>query len=166
MNAKGLIKAVLILGALVGFSACSTVNHKVGAALNLDTDLKLEIQAEKLINPDEQDQASPVFIRLYELTDSKLFEKADFIDLYERDEEVLGGSFVKKQELKRVVPNTQREETFVLSKDTRYVALFAEFYSYKNSKSKVFFPITSSNVVRNSIVIKVSGNSISWEEAR
>ncbi len=154
--------AILVL--LLG--ACSTVNHKLGAALNLDTDLKLQVIADDLINPDEQDQASPVFIRLYELTSTKVFDKADFIDLYERDEEILGATLLAKQELKRVVPGAARSETFVLNKDTRYVALFAEFYRYKDAKTKTVFPVTVSNVVRNSIVINVSGTDLSWKHAR
>ncbi|MFL0802501.1 MAG: type VI secretion system lipoprotein TssJ [Agarilytica sp.] len=167
MNLNRVLLNVIYLGALIwGVSACSTVNHKVGAALNLDTDLKIEISADKFINPDEQDQSSPVVLRLYELTSTQLFEKADFIDLYERDEEILGATFVAKQELKSVVPNTTRTERFVLSKDTRFIAIFAEFYSYKNAKTKVVFPVTASNVVRNSVVVNVSGTDLSWNTPR
>lgn len=158
-----LLKALSIIGVIAMIVGCETVNHKLGAALSLDTDLKLEIYADKYINPDEQDQSSPVYIRFYELTSAKVFENSDFIDLYERDEEILGDTFVAKQELKRVVPSTARVERFVLSKDTRYIALFAEFYRYKGAKAKLFFPVTSSNVVRNSIRINVSDNTISWE---
>ncbi|MFL0809047.1 MAG: type VI secretion system lipoprotein TssJ [Agarilytica sp.] len=143
-------------------SACTTVNRTVGEAFNLDTDLKLEIAAGKFINPDEKGQTSPVFIRLYELTDDKVFAKANFIDLYERDEEILGGTFVAKQELKRIVPGTARSEQFVLSKDTRFVGLFAEFYDFKKANTKLIFPVTSSNVIRNTIKINVADKSISW----
>lgn len=145
-----------------GINACTTVNRTVGEALNLDTDLKLEITAEKFINPDEKGQSSPVFVKLYELTDDKVFAKASFIDLYERDEEILGGTFVAKQELKRIVPATARTEQFVLSKDTRYVGLFAEFYDFKKANAKIIFPVTSSNVIRNSIKIKVADKNIVW----
>jgi len=145
-------------------AACTTVNNKVGEALSLDTDLKLQISAGRAINPDEKDQASPVFIRLYELNSVKAFEMADFIDIYESDTEILADTLVAKQELKRVVPGTQRIERFVLSKGTRYVGLFAEFYRYKDARAKVVFPVTSSNVVRNSIKINVSGTSISLNE--
>ncbi len=149
--------AVVCTGLIAG---CSTVNNKVGEALNLDTDLKLHLIAAPELNPDEKNQSSPVFIRLYELTSLKAFENANFIDIYERDAEILGDTFVAKQELKRVVPGTQRIERFVLQDGTRYVALFAEFYRYKDSKFKVAFPVTSSNVVRNSIKVNLSGNSV------
>ena len=140
--------------------SCSSLNHEVGKRLNLDTDLKLEILSETDINPDEEKKSSPVFIRLYELSSTSAFEKADFIDLYERDVEVLGDTFIAKQELKRMVPNTFREETFVLSSETRFVGLFAEFFNYEDAQAKVFFPVTEANVVRNNVGVKISGNRI------
>ncbi len=155
------VKTLLLLSVIVMITGCETVNHRLGAALNLDTDLKLEIYADKYINPDEQDQSSPVYIRFYELTSEKLFENADFIDLFERDKEILGNTFIARTMLKRIVPSTLRTERFVLSEDTRYIALFAEFYRYKDAKTMIFFPVTSSNVVRNSIRINVKGNTIS-----
>lgn len=145
---------------LLTVTSCTSVNRKIGAALSLDTDLKLSIVVADDVNPDEAKQPSPVFVRLYELNGTQAFEKADFIDLYERDEEILGDSFVAKQELTRLVPNTTWDETFVLNKDTRYVAIFAEFFRYKGSTAKVVFPVTTTNVVRNSIKLKVTNNQI------
>ena len=150
----------VLFSLLVCLSACTSVNRKVGAAFALDTDLKISFLVEDSINPDESEQSSPVFVRMYELSSTKGFEKADFIDLYERDEEILGDSFVAKQELERLVPGTDRNEVFVLNKDTRYVALFAEFFRYKGAEAKVVFPVTTTNVVRNSVKVRVSGNTL------
>lgn len=161
---QSLLRCSGILLGLILTSACTTVNHKVGEALNLDTDLKLEIVATESLNPDEKEQASPVFIRLYELNANKAFEAADFIDLYENDAKTLADTLVAKQELKRLVPGTEVTERFVLSEGTRYVALFAEFYRYKDAQAKVIFPVTSSNVIRNSIKVMVSGNKITLQE--
>ena len=153
---------VCLLIFLVSFvlAGCTSMNHQVGEMLNLDTDLKLEFVVDEQINPDEQNTSSPVFVRFYELTSSSAFSQADFIDLYERDEEVLGDTFISKQELKRLVPNTFRKETFVLSKETRFVGLFAEFYDYDDAQSKVVFEVTSSNVIRNSVGVQISGNKM------
>ena len=156
-NLSRVFTFVLVNSILLG---CSTVNHKVGSAFNLDTDLKLEIVAARDLNPDEQNSTSPVFLWLYELSSTQAFEGADFIDLYERDEEILGDSFIAKQELKAIIPNSTRTDRFVLSKDTRHVALFAQFYRYTDAKAKVVFPVTASNVVRNAIKIELKGNSI------
>ena len=154
------LKGLLILTAAFLICGCTTVNREVGGMLNLDTDLKLEILADSDLNPDEGNNPSPVFVRLYELKSTAAFEGADFIDLYEDDAKVLGDSMVAKQELKRVIPNTLRNETFVLSDETKFVALFAEFYQFENAKAKVVFPVTESNVVRNVIGVKLSENII------
>ena len=160
-SAVQVLKGIFIGLVALAMTSCTTVNEGLAGTLNLDTDLKLKISASGNINPDENKQASPVFVRLYELSSPLAFDKANFIDLYERDQEVLGDSFIAKQELKRVVPGSERTEHFVLSEETRYVALFAEFYRYKDSKAKVSFAVTSNNIVRNSIKVNINANSIS-----
>lgn len=150
----------LMCCATIFLASCTKVNSKLGQVVGSDTDLKLQVVSAAMINPDERDQSSPVFIRLYELTSTKAFEQASFIDLYERDAEVLGDSMVAKQELHRVVPGTERVETFVLSADTRYVGLFAEFFRYKDADAKEVFEVTPSNLVRNTVKVKISGNSV------
>lgn len=144
----------------VFMTGCSTVNEKVGGALNFDTDLKLQVIASSSVNPDETDRASPVYLRLYQLSDPKAFENASFLDLYEKDKEVLADTFISKQELKRITPDSTRVERFVLTKGTRYVAVFAEFFKYKEARAKVVFPVTSSNVIRDSVKINISGNTM------
>lgn len=139
---------------------CSDVDSKVGGVLNLDTDLKMEILVDSDVNPDEKGKPSPIYVRLYELKTSKLMEKSDFISLYERDMEVLGADLVARQELKRLIPGETRKERFVLSPDTQYVALFAEFFHYKKAKYKVIFPVKKNNIFRNAVEVRLSGSDI------
>lgn len=151
---------LLLVSACFIFVGCSSGSSKVGGVLGLDTNLKLTVNAASDINPDEKDKPSPLFIRLYELKSPQLFEKADFIAMYERDEEVLGADFIAKQELTRFVPGTERTESLVLSKETRYVGLYAEFFDYGNSQYKIVFPVTANNVFRNKVEVRVSGNKL------
>jgi type VI secretion lipoprotein, VC_A0113 family len=139
------------------------MNSKVGGVLNLDTDLKLIVSADSDVNPDESGKPSPVFVRLYELKDTKMLDKADFLAVYERDEEVLGKDLIAKQELKRLAPGDSREEQFVLNPETQYIALYAEFFNYKNAGYKVVVPITTNNILRNAVKIRLSGNRIFLE---
>jgi type VI secretion system protein VasD len=44
--------------------------------------------------------------------------------------------------------------------------LFAEFFEYKNSRFKVIFPVTSKNVIRNTVRIDVTGNQLLLQRAR
>lgn len=156
-----LLGAIATVFLLVG---CTKLNSGVGGVLNLETDLKLVIKASATINPDEKGKASPVFIRMYELTEIGPFEKANFIDLYEKDEEVLGGSLVAKKELARFIPNLDRKEKFVLNEETRYVALYAEFFRYKDAKYKVIFPVTAKNIFSNAVKININANTLTLAE--
>ena len=150
---------LIIVGCLVG-SGCSTVNSKVGGAFNLKTDLRIRFNVAENINPDESSQPKPVIVRLYELTDPTLFDRADFIDLFENDEAILGDTFISKRVLQPLVPGTRFDDSMVLGKETEFVGIFVEFLRYNESKSVVTFPVTSSNVIRDSVRIEISGNSI------
>ena len=156
----GKIKYILISAALLVLASCTSVNHRVGKVFDLDTDLKLKTHSSFQINPDEKDQASPVFVRLYQLKSPSAFEKADFLELYESDKQVLGESLISKQELDRFLPGTEREDRLVLNKETQYVGLFAEFYRYKDAKAKLIFPVTANNVIRNVVAIEITENEI------
>ncbi len=143
------------LGILV-LQGCETV----GKTLDLDTDLMMEFRVAADINPDESKTSSPLFVRFYELKTDNMFAKAEFIDLYERDEEVLGADLIAKQELKRLIPGKNRSEKFVLNPETRYIALFAEFYQYRGSQHRLIIPVQANNVFQDEIAISVSRNII------
>lgn len=155
---RGVTLAMLAVASL---SACTAMNTKVGGYFNADTDLRLKFIADADINPDDKKRPSPLFIRLYELKSPKLFEKANFIDLFERDTEILGADLVAKQTLKRLRPGDTRVDTLVLKSDTRYVGLVAEFLQYRDAKYKVLIQIAPTNVFASSGDVDVSSNAIS-----
>ncbi|HED35857.1 MAG TPA: type VI secretion system lipoprotein TssJ [Gammaproteobacteria bacterium] len=157
-------KWVFFAGIVLFLSACQSMNGAVGGYLGLDTDLRIVFNVDADINPDEFGKASPLFIRMYELQSKKMIRKADFIEMYERDKEMLGADLVVSHRLKRFKPGESREEPFVLDKKTRYVALYAEFFNFKGSKYKLIIPVVANNVIRNSVTIRVSGNELIFDE--
>jgi type VI secretion system protein VasD len=154
------LKPITIVLAMSAISACTSLNTKVGGVFKLDTDLKLAFKADADINPDDKKRPSPLFLRMYELKSTKQFEKANFIDLFERDSEVLGADMVAKQTLKRLKPGDERTDHYVLKPETRYVGLFAEFLQYKDAKFKIIIPVAPTNVFASSATISISGNAI------
>ena len=152
---------VLIVGLAIAVNACTTMNTKVGKMLNLDTDLKLSFKVDADINPDDQKTPSPLFIRLYELKSTKMFDRANFLDLFERDKETLGADMIAKQRLKRIKPGEDADVSFVLDEKTEFVGLYAEFSQYKNSSFKVVIPIAAHNVIASSATIHIAGNTLS-----
>lgn len=158
------VMSVCCLMLVLMVSGCSSSKSRVGGVLNLDTDLQLTFLVDSNTNPDENKNSSPVIVRLYELKSDTGFNRADFIDLYERDEELLGGDLVKKRVLHPMIPGEERAETIVLGKGTAHVALYAEFSQYRGSSHKVVFPVTQNNVIKNRVTIKISGNEMTLVE--
>lgn len=156
--------SLCFFASLVLLAGCSSSKSKVGGMLNLDTDLRLTFIADETINPDDNKRPSPVFVRLYELKSPTKFTKADFIDLYERDEEVLGDDMVGKQVLKPLAPGEERAERMVLQSGTRYVAIYAEFSQYRGAVYKVVFPVTENNIFKNKALVELSGTKISLDK--
>ncbi|PKG38773.1 type VI secretion system lipoprotein TssJ [Psychromonas sp. Urea-02u-13] len=161
MNNFNLSKFFYAVIAMLLLTSCSAMNTKVGGVLDLDTDFQLSFIVEDNINPDDSKVPSPVIVRMYELKSTKLFEKANFIDLYERDAEVLGKSMIAQQALKAIKPGEERTENFVLSKDTQYIGLYVEFLQFENAKYKVTIPIAQTNIISSSAKVQLLDNTIS-----
>ncbi|MBL1262033.1 MAG: type VI secretion system lipoprotein TssJ [Thiotrichaceae bacterium] len=153
-----IFKFSLMSFALLSSAACTTMNSKVGEMLNLDTDLKLTFIVSANANLDDDKVASPLIINMYELTSPDMFEKGNFIDIFERDSEILGADLIDKHRLKHLQPGEKRLVRFVLDEKTRYVGLFAEFLMYKDAQYKLVIPIAQTNVFSSSAEIKISTN--------
>lgn len=160
MRLNNLFQSSMVAILLLAVSGCSSLNSAVGGLFGADTDLTISFKVDSDINPDENRRPSPLFIRMYELKSPKLFKKANFIDIYEQDKDILGEDFVAVQKLRRLKPGEDRENSFVLNKDTQYVALYAEFLKYKNAKYKIIIPVVQHDVIGTTINIRVSGNKI------
>lgn len=159
-----LMKITFITLLFTVLTACQSMNGAVGGYFGLDTDLEITFEVDADINPDEMGKASPLFIRMYELKSQKMMKKADFIELYERDKEVLGADMIAVHKLKHFKPGKARAEHFVLDPKTRYVALYGEFLEFKNASYRLIIPVVANNVFRNSVVIRVSGNELIFDE--
>lgn len=143
--------------------SCSSLNGAVGSYFGMDTDLQVEFIVDPDINPDESGKASPLFIRMYELKSPKMMAQTDFIDIYERDKEVLGENLVTIHKLRRFKPGESRTEHYVLDKSANYVAFYAEFLKFKDAKYKVIVPVVANNVFQSTATVHVSKNEISVE---
>ena len=155
-----LLKSLLCCFLLTALAACQSNESKIGGLFKLQTNLNLTISAGSKLNPDEARNASPLFIRLYELSSDELIQSSNFIDLYERDSEVLADQLIQKQELDPVLPGTSRTEKITLSKTTQYVALYAEFFDYEDAQYMLVFPVTKNNVFRDRVNVQIDENRL------
>lgn len=149
---------VLLAGLVTG--GCSGLNRGVNGMFHLDTDLRLIINADDSINPDEKWASSPVYLRLYELKSDSTMHEVEFFELFNQDTLALGDALVARRELTRVLPGEFRQETFILNDNTRHIGIFAEFHHYQNSTYKIVLPITPHNVIEDRIVVHIKNNQI------
>ena len=119
------------------------VAQPVGKMLDWDTEVEVKFTVEPDTNPDDSNdnQPSPLVVRIYELADKEQFANARFRDIYFDDKKILGDAFIKKHMLKPLLPGTTRLDQFQLKKGTAYVALFAEFVQYKDADFRVIIPV-------------------------
>lgn len=164
------IRPYYCIGSLLAMAlilaACTSMNTRVGSMLSMDTNLEVHFDVHEHINPDQNHRSSPLYIRLYELKSPTAFERADFLELYEDDAAVLGADMVARQELARIVPGESRTDQLVIDPSARYVGLLAEFYQYSNARYKVVFPVTKTNVVRDSVRVEISDNNLLLRSVR
>ena len=143
------IGGVYICFSLFLFTNTILADSSKRSALDIEAGngLKLHVVATSHLNPNEGFLPSPVIIRLHELKSNELFNKANFIELYERDKEILGNDLVDSHSMRYIEPDEKRDTYFVLHENTNYISLFAEFFRYKNSKYKAIFPIVHYEVI-------------------
>ena len=58
----------------------------------------VQFEASGDLNPNAEGRASPLVVRIYELKSFSIFKNADFMSLYEKDDQVLGRELVNKEE--------------------------------------------------------------------
>jgi type VI secretion system protein VasD len=146
------------------------VAQPVGKMLDWDTEVEMHFAVESDTNPDDSNnnQPSPLVVRIYELADKEKFEQARFRDLYFEDKQILGDDYIKKHTLKPLLPGTERLDKFKLKKGTSYVGLFAEFVQYKDADFRVTIPVDEFLTTMQEV--RVSYHSMSlirpqyWEE--
>lgn len=125
MMAKHLyIRMVLIALSVTLMSACSTPQVKV----NLSSTANLNMNNAK--------EPLPVVVRIYQLSDPKLFENATFNDLWKNDLAVLGNSLLRKDSL-TLDPASQQKIQFERHDQTRFVALMAAFNNQPSNSWRV-----------------------------
>lgn len=160
MKYSMIIKIVSLTISFFLLSACTSINSTVGGFFNMDTDLEIKFKVDSDVNPDDDRKPSPLFVRMYQLKSTKMFSRANFIDLYEKDKEVLGADMISKQILRRVKPGESRNENFVLNKKTRYIGLYAEFLRYKQASFKLLIPVVPENFIGTTEEVLIASNKL------
>ncbi|MEH6470527.1 MAG: type VI secretion system lipoprotein TssJ [Halopseudomonas sp.] len=112
------------------------------------------------VNPDGKGEPHPVVLRIYQLSETGIFEGTQFIDLYKKDRQMLGGSMVDVVNLEPLQPGISQQVDIDLQYQTRYLAVLAEFAEYSNANTKALIKL-SEDPLAQSMSIHVSGQQVS-----
>ena len=129
----------LLLTSAVLLSGCQATRE----TLNLDTVAEINLYANEKINPDQDDRASPLVIRLFKLADDRQFGREDFLNLYENADSRLGKDLLDTVVLKELAPGESRVEELQLTPDVAYIGVLAEFVQYQDASAITLIPITA-----------------------
>ncbi|PMN26324.1 type VI secretion system-associated lipoprotein [Vibrio lentus] len=132
------MKRLILLSLCLLVTACSSSDPAP-----VVTQYSLTVKADATVNQYNDDQANPVVVRLYQLTDQQLFKQLPFIDLYNNDLQLLAANLVSKQVLPIVLPSSEQKLTLDINKNTQYIAALVEFADYQNSTTKTVLMMPS-----------------------
>ena len=113
-----ILGSLILAGILAIVSACGLFKKDKPPAPIEPTRVVLQFEAAGDINPNMTGRASPLVVRVYQLSSYSAFEKADFISLYEADAQALGKDLIDKQEI-FLQPNEKRTLFFETAKAIR-----------------------------------------------
>ena len=116
-----LLSVVILLG------GCAVANVVV------DPWTKLQFQPTNTINPALNGRASPLVVRVYELSSWYAFHNSDFFDLYDNAESALADELISVDEIV-IRPGEDYEYPMSLDSRTRYVGIVAAFRDIQNAQ--------------------------------
>jgi type VI secretion system protein VasD len=138
--------------AAMGLSGCAKVGELIGKKPPEATpgqprpvdvkplELDLVVQVSAKVNPDSRQRPSPILVRLYELKGATAFNNADFIALFQRDEALLGGDLLVRDEYV-LQPSERHALKRPLNAQTRFLAVFAAYRDLERAHWRALLPV-------------------------
>jgi type VI secretion system protein VasD len=90
-------------------------------------------------NPDGTGRPSPVVVRVYQLRTDAAFTGADFFQLFDDEQKVLGAELISRDEFV-LAPAERRTLDVTVSGETRYVGVVAAFRDIRNAQWRGLVP--------------------------
>jgi len=124
-GAAGPVLALLAAGAMFALTGCASGPPK-------PADVSGSIQTTADVNPSAARRPSPIVVRVYELKSVAVFNAADFMSIYQKDQAELGADLVGKEE--SCSPGETKTFARKLSPDTRFLGVVAAYRDLERSR--------------------------------
>jgi type VI secretion system protein VasD len=116
--------------------------------------LSATVTATDQVNPDARKRPSPVVVRVFELRAPTLFEQADFVSLFEKDQAVLAAEMVGREEFV-MRPGESRPIAKPLAPDTKFIGVMAAFRELERARWRAVVPVVANK--KNVLTISLDG---------
>lgn len=136
---SSIFKVILSLSVIFVLSGCGTSG---GPPEPITIDLT--ISTSKNLNPDIEKRASPIVIRIYQLTQIDTFNNSDFFALYEDDKSILAKDLTFREEFE-IKPSQSKSIPFAIHSTGKYIAVLAAFRDLDKAQWKSFLEIDPLN---------------------
>ena len=160
------IKSILIIGLLSFYLfGCSYV--KFWEEKNIFTPtITLNILTNKILNPNINNESTPVELRIYQLKDNGVFTESNFLDLYNNDRSLLKEDITTSTKVVNVSPSNKKVLEFSLEPESQYIAVLAEFQDYQNAIGKLSYKVGSDLTSNSEIDLELNGNVMHWKNVK
>jgi type VI secretion system protein VasD len=106
------------------------------------------------VNPDAGGRASPLVVRVYELTDASAFMAADFFALWSQEAQVMAATPAKRQEF-TLAPNGTATVTLHLEPNVQQIGVAAAFRDIRNSNWRALVAVSQDPEAPRSLQLNV-----------
>lgn len=116
--------------------------------------------ASSYINPDINDQPSPLVVTLYQLKTDAVFKDADFFSVYNDPKATLGDDLIMRDQVE-IEPNQKITKIQDISSDTHNIGIVAAYRDLHNAQWRQIVSIQKAKDTR--MIIKLNALSIKCE---
>lgn len=104
--------------------------------------MTLDLKSAHYLNPNQYGHAAPIHLTVYQLKQADAFQQASFIQLSRTPEVKLGAALIDRIQIE-LPPNATQRSKIVLSPETQYIGLAADYRSFLHSKWKSLIKLKS-----------------------
>lgn len=140
-------------------AGCSFWGEDIQEPLTVQGQLTVKVTTQRNINQNVNGQASPLELRIYQLSSDDAFNQAQFLQIYNDEQGVLKSDLISTRHLPSILPGQTLEQVLPMSLETRYIAVFGEFANYREAKSKAIYKVDQFGLV--TVVVSVDGINLS-----
>jgi type VI secretion system protein VasD len=115
------------------------------------------------VNPNSDNQPSPIVIRFYSLKSTDTFNGATFFDLFDNDTKTLGADLLGRKEVE-IVPGKTLQVDISAPPDTPFLGVVAGYRDLENAKWRDVWPLSAGD--SNTVIVTLEARALTLSKPR